>query len=566
MRINIIRNIIIGLFLLIVFDLVYMQVIRGGYFFRQSESNSIRIIPFEGKRGRILDRNGKVLADNKKSFCIAIIPQDQKDKKKVFHFLSGVVNVEAEVLEARFKNNRLTPFSPVVVVEDISRQQAIVVEENAYQFPGLLILERYRRYYPFGASGGHVIGYVGKVDEHRMREIQAYGYSPDEPVGYSGIEERYDTDLRAEPGGRQIQVNSRGQQVRLLSVREAAEGKDLVLTIDQKMQYAAYQALENRRGAAVILDPASGEVLALVSSPAFNPNDFAQRDDRSRAAAYLKDKDSPLVNRAMGAHFPPGSVFKIPVSLAGLQERKFKPTDSFNCPGFFDLGDRHFTFSHAFGMQDFIQAMGHSANEYFFHIGLALGPDIMARYAALFGLGERTGIELPYESKGLIPRRGSFTQWFAGDTANMSIGQGYILTTPLQLARMMAIVENEGRFVDPYIIRSVGGVDVAHARSFRTVVLRPEVWNTIKYGLRAVVKMDTGTAHLLDLPGLEIYGKTGTAQSVAGKSDHAWFAGVVKTQARELVFVVFLEHGGSSANAVLAAKNMLEAISLTPTQ
>jgi penicillin-binding protein 2 len=399
---------------------------------------------------------------------------------------------------------------------------------------------------------------VGKVDEQRMREIQAYGYSPDEPVGYAGIEERYDGELRAEPGGRQIQVNSRGQQVRLLSVREPAEGRDVVLTVDQSIQQAAYQALEGRRGAVVALDPATGEVLALVSSPAFDPNDFAQRDDRSRAAGYLRDKDAPLINRAVAGQFPPGSVFKIPVSLAGLQERKFKPTDSFNCPGYFDLGNRHFSFPHAFGRQDFIQAMGHSANEYFFHIGLALGPDLIARHAVLLGLGERTGIDLPYEVKGVIPRRGAFAQWFAGDTANMSIGQGYVLTTPVQVARMMAVVENEGRFVDPYVTASVGGVDAARAQVPRRVSLRPEVWDVVKQGLRAVVKMETGTAHVLDIPGLEIYGKTGTAQAGAGKSDHAWFAGVSKTAQRKFVFVVFLEHGGSSANAALAAKNMLE--------
>ncbi len=566
MRINIVRNIIIGLFLLIVFDLVYLQVIRGGYFFRQSESNSIRIIPFEGKRGRILDRNGKVLADNKKSFCIAIIPQDQKDKKEVFRFLSGVVNEDADVLEARFKKNRLTPFSPVVVAEDISRQQAIVVEENTYKYPGLLILERYQRFYPHKKAGSHVVGYVGKVDEERMREIQAYGYSPDEPIGYAGIEQQYDAELRAEPGGRQIQVNSRGQQVRLLSVREPAAGRDIVLSVDQEIQQAAHQALEGRRGAVVVLDPGTGEVLGMVSSPAFDPNDFAQRDDRSRAGAYLKDKHAPLVNRAVAGQFPPGSVFKIPVSLAGLQERKFKPTDSFDCPGYFDLGDRHFSFPHAFGMQDFIQAMGHSANEYFFHIGLALGPDAMARYAAFFGLGERTGIDLPYEAKGLIPRRNAFAQWFAGDTANMSIGQGYVLTTPLQLARMMAIVENEGRFIDPYVTLSVGGVDAARPQMPRRVALRPEAWVAVKHGLRAVVTMETGTAHALQRPGLQIYGKTGTAQAGPGKEDHAWFAGAVQGAGRGFVFVVFLEHGGSSNNAVLAAQNMLGTLFVTPTQ
>ena len=562
MRINVIRNIIIGLFLLIVFDLAYLQVIRGGYFFRQSESNSIRVIPFEGRRGRILDRNGKVLADNKKSFCIAIIPQDQKDKKDVFRFLAGVVNTDAGELEARFRKNRLTPFSPVVVVEDVSRQQAILVEENAYRYPGLLVLERYRRHYPYGQAGAHLIGYVGKVDEARLREVRSYGYSPDDPVGYSGVEERHDDALRARPGGRQIQVNSRGQQVRLLSVREPVAGKDVALTVDHLMQRAAHQALDGRRGAVVLLDPSTGEVLALVSSPAFDPNDFSDRDDRTRAAAYLKNRDAPLINRAVTGQFPPGSVFKIPVSLGGLQEKKFRPTDSFNCPGYFDLGNRRFTFAHAFGMQDFIQAMGHSANEYFFHIGLAMGPEMIARYALLLGLGERTGIDLPYETKGLIPRKASYAQWFAGDTANMSIGQGDVLTTPVQVARMMAVVENEGRFVDPYVTASVGGISAERPRSMRVVPLRPEVWRAVKHGLKAVVTSRTGTAHMLDLPGLEVYGKTGTAQAAAGKSDHAWFAGVVKGPQRKLVFVVFLEHGGSSANAGLTAKSLLETLQM----
>ncbi|MBF0331321.1 MAG: penicillin-binding protein 2 [Candidatus Omnitrophica bacterium] len=558
MRTHIIRNIIIALFFIITIDLFYMQVIRGGYFFRQSETNSIRIIPFEGKRGRILDRNGKVLADNKKSFCVTIIPQDQKDKKEVFHFLARVLGLEAAGLEARFKKNKLTPFSPVIVAEGITRQQAIMIEESSYQYPGLLVLEHYSRYYPFTEMGGHVIGYVGKADEEKMRLIQQYGYSPQDPVGYSGIEQYYDNELRTQPGGRQIQVNSRGQQVRLLSLRQPSEGKDLVLTLDQDIQTAAQKVLASRPGAAVFLDPDNGEVLGLVSSPGFDPNAFSEHEDRSLVVGYLRDTASPLMNRASGAQFPPGSVFKIIVASAALQERKIKPTTVFDCPGYFDLGGRHFTFAHAFGQQDLIQAMGHSANEYFFNTGLDLGRDMIARYAAQFGLDEATGIDIPYEAKGSIPRRNAMARWFAGDTANMSIGQGGVMSTPLQLARLMATVENEGRMVMPHIRKSLGGVDnVAPFTSSRFVVLRPEVWQALKLSLRAVVKMETGTAKILDLPDLLIYGKTGTAQAGPGKGDHAWFAGVVQTAKRKLAFAVLLEHGGSSANACLAVKEIL---------
>ncbi len=558
MHINVIRNVIIGLFILMALDLFYIQVICGGYFYRQSESNSIRVIPFEGKRGRILDRNGNVLADNEKNFCVALLPQDIRDKRDVFRFLSGALNLGTAELETRYKKNRLTAFSPVIVAWDISRQQAILVEENAYQYPGLLVMERFRRHYPEGAAGAHVVGYVGRANEEKMREIEAYGYSADDPVGYSGVEEYYDDDLRGAPGGRQIQVNSRGQQVRLLSVREPSEGRDLVLTIDKDIQEAAHQAMAGRKGAVVVLDPANGEVLALVSSPAFDPNDFSSRDDRTQAGAYLKDASSPLLNRAVSAQFPPGSVFKVAVASGGLQERKITPETSFDCPGYFDLGNHRYKFPHAFGSQDLIQAIAHSANEYFFHIGLAIGPDMIAHYASLFALGERTGVDLPYEAKGTIPRHAAFRQWFRGDTVNMSIGQGYVLATPIQLARLMAIVENEGRIPLLHIKKSLGGVEKQFiSGSTRVAVLRPEVWSVLKNGLHQVVQMDNGTAHVLDLPGFEIYGKTGTAQAGVGKADHASFAGVVKTPGHTLVFVLLLENGGSSANACLAAKDML---------
>ncbi|MEI8013071.1 MAG: penicillin-binding transpeptidase domain-containing protein, partial [Candidatus Omnitrophota bacterium] len=500
---------------------------------------------------------GEVLADNKRSFCVALLPQDIKDKHEVFRFLAEVLNIKLTQIEARYKKNRVASFSPVIVARDIVRQQAIKIEENAYQYPGLLVIEDFRRQYPFGAVTAHATGYVGRATEARMRRIEAYGYSTDDPVGYSGVEEYYDDDLRGAPGGRQIQVNSRGKQVRLLSMRAPADGRDLVLTIDIDIQQAAYEALGGRKGSFVAIDPANGEVLALVSSPSFDPNDFSSREDRSQAAAYLKDDALPLLNRAVSAQFPPGSVFKIPVAAGGLQERKIKEETTFDCPGYFDLGKRRYKFPHAYGAQDLIQAIAHSANEYFFHIGLALGPEVMLRYASLFALGERTGIDLPYEVKGSVPRHTAFKQWFRGDTANMSIGQGYVLVTPVQLARLMAAVENEGQIPSVHLKKSLGGVENAAHLSSQVVVLRPEVWGTLKKGLHEVVMMDNGTAHVLNIPGIEVYGKTGTAQAGSGKDDHASFAGVVKTPLRTFAFVLLLENGGSSANACLAVKEML---------
>jgi penicillin-binding protein 2 len=559
MRIQIVRNIIIGLFFVIAFDLFYLQVIRGGYFHRLSENNSIRIVPVEGRRGRILDRENRVLVESQKAYHVVIIPQDLGRDRSVFHFLATVLNEDASVIERRYQKGRLTPFSPVTVAEGISRQQAIKIEESVYLYPGLVVLERYLRDYVCDQSCAHLLGYVGKADPLKMRRIAEYGLSAEEYVGYSGVEETFDDVLRGESGGWQIEVDSRGRQVRLLSTRDPSDGKDMVLTVDRTVQRAAYTALGGQRGAAVFLDPDNGEVLALVSSPSFDPNAFADRDKRALVAGFLQDRSAPLLNRALSASFPPGSVFKIAVTAAGLEENKIAPSTVFDCPGYFVIGNRTIRSPHVWGSQDLFQAMGHSANEYFVHIALLLGPEMLSRYARNFGLGERTGIDLLYETRGHVPHGADFLRWFKGDTANLGIGQGPILVTPLQIARMMAVVANEGRFVTPHLVKTINGVDACSVCNVspRFIALRKEVWASLKQALYAPVRMDTGTAHVLQMEGMDTYGKTGTAQAGAGRSDHAWFAGVTSTPKRRIAYCVLLEHGGSSANACLIVRDIL---------
>ncbi|MBF0122084.1 MAG: penicillin-binding protein 2 [Candidatus Omnitrophica bacterium] len=574
MRINIIRVLIIAVFLLILMNLFYLQVIRGRYFYRLSHNNSIRVIPFEGERGKILDRNGKVLAESEKAYHAVIIPQDMGKRRDVFGFLSGCLGEPSEEIERRYRRNKLTPFSPVSVAEGITRQQAIKIEENSFRFPGLMVIERYRRKYSLAKAGAHALGYVGKVDPARMREIASYGYSAEDVIGYSGIEQGYDDVLRAATGGREIEVNSRGQQTRLLQIRESTKGRDVMLTLDAFIQRVAQDALGGARGSVVILDPDTGEILAMASSPSFDPNAFTHREERNRVAEYLEDSASPLLNRAITGSFPPGSVFKIPVAIAGLEEKKITPFTSFNCPGYFELGDRIFKSPHVWGIQDLTQAMGHSANEYFFHVGLLLGPEMIERYARLMGLGQRTGIDLPYEAKGRIPSRVDHLRWFKGDTVNMSIGQGNVLTTPLQLARMIAVFANGGYLVTPRIVKNVDGAELCvgadtdrllNGRESRVmcgaskvrIMFREDTWKILQKVLYAPVRMETGTAHILDLPGLDTFGKTGTAQAGAGKMDHAWFVGVTASSKRRIAYSFFFENGGSSANACAAMKEIL---------
>ncbi len=595
MRHNILRNIIFFLFLVIVANLFYLQVIRGRYFLHLSQNNSLRVISIDGPRGRILDRNGRVLAESVKSYDAAVIPQDLKNKTAVFIFLAGVLQADAAMLEKRYEKNRTTPFAPVIVAEGLSREQAITLAEGAYLYPGLMVNERYRRKYPHADIGAHALGYVGKIDPDNMQELINNGINVPDIVGYTGIEEALDEELRGVQGGREVEVNSRGREVRVISLREPASGKDVMLTIDQRIQAIAYDALADRRGAFVMLDPSTGEVLALLSTPAYDANVFSGLEKKKRPADYLADSRSPMINRAFGAAFTPGSVFKIPVSFAGLEEKKIRPTTTFDCPGYFILGNHRFSFGHAYGPQNLIEGVAHSANEYFFHIGLALGPELMVDYARRFGLGERTGIDLPYEAKGNLPAVSTRKGWFKGDTVNLSIGQGTVLVTPLQVARMLAAVENGGYVLRPWVVRSVGGVEVGpevvrdshsaflsglaplkapsvpqngtafsktavpnvkNLAAVRILSFRKDVWGSMQQALRSVVKMPTGTANELDIQGLYIYGKTGTAQTSPGKEDHAWFAGVVRGPQRTVSFCLFLEHGGSSHNAVQSSREI----------
>ena len=587
MRTKILRNLIFSLFAFIAFDLFYLQIIRGGYFARLSQNNSLRVVSVDGPRGRVLDRNGRILVESVKGYDVVVIPQDIKNRRALFDFLAGVLGAEAPALERKFDRNRVNPFAPVIVADGLTREEAIKLAEGAYLYPGLIVAERFRRHYAQGEISAHLLGYVGKIDQDRMQELVNNGLSVPEFIGFTGIEESLDDILRGVAGGREVEVNSRGREVRVLSVREPVPGEEVMLTVDERIQAAAYDELSNRRGAFVMIDPSTGEVLSLVSSPAYDPNAFANPDKRQRAGDYLSDRMAPMVNRAFGAAFTPGSVFKVPVSFAALEEKKIKPSTTFNCPGYFELGNHRFTFAHAYGTQNFFEAMAHSANEYFFYTGLMLGPELITEFARRFGLGERTGIDLPHEAKGNIPSRVFRRGWFKGDTVNMAIGQGAILATPLQMARMMAAVENGGRLVTPRVVKAVGGLEVCGAGrrdaphstldirgaffpadrqvssvkcpvSTRVLSFRPETWNDMHQALDAVVKMPTGTASALDKIGLAIYGKTGTAQTAPGKGDHAWFAGVVHGPKRTAAFCLFLEYGGSSQNAVLSVRNILE--------
>lgn len=562
MRIKIIRVIIYGLFLTIALNLIYVQVIRGGYYYHLSANNRIRIVPLEGWRGKIKDRNGIVLADSRIAYNVMVAPQDIGDRQELFQFLSQVLDIDASIIERRYLRKKLAPFAPVKIAENISRNKAIVLEENKYRYPNLIVQEGFKRSYPLKKNSAHVLGHVGKVNRERRDRFKKYGYSPQSITGYTGVEEYYDAFLKGGGGGIQIEVNSRGQQVRLLSLKEPTKGQDITLAIDSNIQQIAMDSLEGATGTIVVMDMDNGEILGMTSSPSFDPNIFVDVRKQRRLPGLFSDARAPFLNRAIKGLFPPGSVFKVPVAIGALDSQKITPHTSYTCRGFYELGGRKFRCTHSHGSQDLIQSLAQSCNIYFYHIGSILGVEGLYRYARKFGLGLPTYIDLPYEESGNIPnRRKRFQrgkkQWYAGDTLNFSVGQGDVLTTPLQLVRMIATVANNGMEVQPHVIKSIGGVPAVQYNFKREVKINKGVFKTVNKGLRAAVTDYKGTAHVLDFDELYVAGKTGTAQTSGGKKDHAWFVGYVKSDKRNVAFCVFLEHGGSSQNACLVSKKLL---------
>ena len=568
MRLNILHNAIFFFLGLIIAALIYMQMIRGDFYRGQSLNNRIRAVASDAPRGTIVDRNGKLLADNRTSYNVAIVPQDIEDKEALFNFLGKVLNKDPQVIKKIYNRRHITPFEPVIVAEDVERSVLLTVEENRFQYSGLVIEKSFERLYPFHEAGAHVLGYVGKIDPDQVDAFGQYGYTPHSLVGKNGIEQFYEATLHGEPGGRQIEVNSRGQEVRLLGIKEPVKGKDIVLTVDQRVQSAAMELLGARRGSVVVMDLANGDIISLVSSPAFDPNAFTDRSQRGRIAVYARDPLGPFLNRAIGGQYPPGSVFKIPVALAAIERNKITPDISFDCPGYYMLGQARFGCAHVHGKENLLQAIAHSCNVYFFHIGQMVTAPIIGAYAKAFGLGHLTGIDLPFEVKGKLLMPGQRREglpagrqgWFTGNTLNLSIGQGDTLTTPLQLTVLIAAVANNGIVLRPRILKAMDGNVVPDPDLSKRPLIRlhDATWKIVQDGLRQVVEEKEGTGHLLnDLNGMTIWGKTGTAQAGRNKENHAWFTGYVRSSKSNLAFCVFLEHGGSSANAVFLTHDLL---------
>ncbi|MFO8052958.1 MAG: penicillin-binding protein 2 [Candidatus Omnitrophota bacterium] len=551
---KLIKRIILTSFSILLIVLFSYQIGKGSYYLKRAQNNYVRVIPLHSLRGSIFDRNGAVLAKDQASFNLAVFPYQIKNKKNnLFKAISQDLNVDQETINKNYKKNLRGFFSPTNIVTDISKKKALELKE-AYS-RSLFINPVPQRRYLRPLESAHLLGYVKKASS-LQKQLKKYGYKPLERIGIYGLEQYYDSYLKGKDGGDLIEVDAKGNVVGFLGRKRSQRGKDIYLTIDSKAQNIAKQSLAKKKGAIILLDSSSGEVIVLYSSPSFDPNRFIE--GKSLSSIYT-NKNSPLMNRATQNSFPIGSLIKPLLAIAGLEEDKIKPETAFNCKGQFILGKNRFRCWSTHGFQDIYQALAHSCNIYFYNLGLMLGPKNISNWLKKFGLNSKTFINLPYEKKGFLPspqwKKEKLNQnWYSGDTLNLSIGQGYLQATPLAITLAINSIANGGYLLEPTLIKKIEERKALPAFKKALAIDKKNI-DIVKKGLRKVVSQTSGTARKLKNLSLEISGKTGTAQT-RGKS-HAWFVGFFPYKEPQYTVSVFLENGGSSHQAVDVAYSFL---------
>ena len=564
------------LLLLIATGYWFVQIAEGAYFRELADNNRLRKLTIEAPRGLILDRYDRPLVENAPSYSVLLDRSLTGDLEASLEFAGDILGVEPPVLEQVLETHRRTPsFQPVRIADGLSLTQLARFEVEHLEHPEFEIEAEHLRLYRHAHQTAHVLGYLGEVTNADLARPGSL-YRPGDLVGKKGLERLYEERLRGETGERVVVVDSRGQQIEEFERVPAAGGQDLRLTLDLELQQTAAELLEGKVGAIVALDPRQGEVLAMASAPSFNPNRFARRLRHDEWRDVLDHPHHPLQNRAIQNTYPPGSVFKIVMALAGLDRGLIDPeTTTAYCRGYSMIYNNRYRCWKAsgHGRVNLRTAIRGSCNVYFHQLGQKLGIDQIAAYSRMLGLGRKTGLDLSGEKAGLVPdsrwsleTRGA--PWYPGETISVATGQGPILVSPLQVAVLMATVANGGYLVRPHLVRGSRGAPPKGPR----LELAEEHLSLVRDALWTVVNDLAGTGTAAAIEGLDIAGKTGTAQVVAQERrvdnedlelvnrDHAWFASFAPLEDPRLVVVVFVEHGGAGSKAAAPlARKMYEA-------
>ncbi|MCE5281007.1 MAG: penicillin-binding protein 2 [Deltaproteobacteria bacterium] len=588
-KFNVIFVIVSIALVLIVMRLWYLQVIRGSELRQRSENNSVRLRKVKPMRGLIMDDGRRVIVDNQPSFDLVFIPNRSKDVQKTLDRLRALYaeqSLSFPTLASSF-TGKLKPFVPVVIERNISREKLAVVETHSMELPGVFVEVTPIRQYLNGEMTAQVIGFTGEVSREDVDRNGAGQFTPGDIIGKFGIEKFLDPYLRGKSGAEQVEVNVAGKEVRSLGRIPSVQGDNVVLTLDAALQEAAWKAIGERPGALVALDPRSGAILALVSSPSFDPNLFNGGISASDWEGLATDRRHPMENRAISGQYPPGSTYKPIVAVAALEEGLITPETTFNCNGSFEMGNRTFRCWNpkGHGQVNLHRAIVESCDVYFYNLGRLLGPDKIATYARAFGLGDPLGVDLAREKGGLIPTRqwklARFREpWQPGESISISIGQGFNLLTPLQLAHVYATLGNGGTLYRPRLVKQLEStegrvVKVFGPEKMGTLPIRPQTIQMINQALWGVVNERGGTGSALRRKEADVCGKTGTAQVIglpqeekirkakriaADYRDHALFACFAPYGNPEIAVAVILEnagHGGSAAGPV--ARKVIDA-------
>lgn len=578
---------VLAAFLVLLVRLYYLQIVEGPEFRRQSQNNCVRLQGIPPPRGLIFDRDGALLVDNRPCFNIFIVPGEAKNPKRVVHKLAELLHIAPEVLLARLGEVRGLPFfKPILLRGDVSRDAVATIEAQKLDLPGIMISVEPTRHYMEGKRASHLLGYLSEISREELKT----GCFPDNRIGdfigKFGVEKACEPYFHGKRGKQQIEVNALGQLTRVLKTEEAIPGKNIYLTLDMGLQRTAELLLAGKVGTAVAMDPSNGHVLAMASFPAFDPNAFVVGMSHESWNDLVSNQFRPMENKAIQGQYPPGSIYKIITAIAGLEEGVITEHTRLFCPGYYRYGNRTFRCwkRGGHGFMNVTDALAQSCDVFFYQVGEKLGVDRLARYAEACGLGVPTGIDLDGEARGLVPTSGwklsrAGVPWQGGETLTVAIGQGFNLVTPIQMLNLISAVANGGIRYKPLVVRRI---ESSHGMLVEKQAPVPsgrlpasaKTLQVIKRGLIDAVNEPSGTGWIVRIPGVDMAGKTGTAQVARIKEDnreepvesrllhlrdHAWFVAFAPDEEPRVAVAVLIEHGGhGSTEAGPIAREMIK--------
>jgi len=569
-KIAIFQYLVVVVFIFLVSGFWKLQVQNPDVYSEAAERNRIKSTPILAPRGKFLDRDGRVIVDNKASYSLLL----NRDQIKWEHLPAIAEALQLDYGDLAGKIRRMGSTPQIIIKDQLTRDEIAFVESHrdANTFPEMELIKAWRRQYPQDGFAAHVIGYVGEISESELNSAAFIDYHQGDIIGKDGLERQYDHALRGVDGKQRVMVDNMGRERQIAEPQPAVPGKDLQLTIDLDLQAVAELAMEDKRGAVVALDPRTGEVLAMVSRPTFDPNKFTGRISRTDWNEIANDPYKPLMNRATQAEFAPGSTFKPFVALAGLESGVIDDETEFHCPGGASFYGHYFACwrqkQGGHGKISLHRAIAQSCDVYFYNVANRLGIDRLAHYAELAGFGHKTGIDLPNERESTMPsshwKMRMFRQkWYAGETISVGIGQGAVTVSPLELAAAEGGLAVRGKWYKPHLLKSTAPI------LMRSGNLHSENLEDVVYGMYGVVN-EGGTGRVAQLPNIKVCGKTGTAQLASNQllkgtklgqsmKDNAWFVGFAPEEAPEIVVVALFENGEHGDRAAPIVRDVLKA-------